>query len=65
MFETAYTMKITKNFMHDLEGVTEGKDVNVHSTWDDGYHDCWKGIKRLFDPKDPEAGYKKYLSEQK
>eukprot|EP00343_Euplotes_focardii_P001128 CAMPEP_0205799200 /NCGR_PEP_ID=MMETSP0205-20121125/386_1 /ASSEMBLY_ACC=CAM_ASM_000278 /TAXON_ID=36767 /ORGANISM="Euplotes focardii, Strain TN1" /LENGTH=49 /DNA_ID= /DNA_START= /DNA_END= /DNA_ORIENTATION= len=49
-------MKLTKNFMHDLEGVTDGKDVDVYKTWDEDYHKCWKGIKRLFNPEDPEAG---------
>ena len=58
-------MKVTKNFMHDLKGVTEDHDVNKEKLWDKDYHDCWKGIKRLFDPNDPEAGYKKLHSEKK
>jgi len=51
--------------MHDLKGVTEDHDVNKEKLWDKDYHDCWKGIKRLFDPNDPEAGYKKLHSEKK
>lgn len=45
--------------MHDFEDLTEGKGVNSHGVVDDEYHDCWKGIKRLFDPNNKEAGYKK------
>lgn len=58
-------MKITKAFMHDLEGATEDHDVDTHKNFDHSYHDCWKGMKRLFDPNDPDAGYKKYLAEGK
>lgn len=57
-------MKITKNFMHDFDHATEGKEVNKHGSVEDDYHKCWEGIKRLFDPNDKDAGYKK-LKESK
>mmetsp|Transcript_39276 Transcript_39276/g.45051 ORF Transcript_39276/g.45051 Transcript_39276/m.45051 type:complete len:96 (+) Transcript_39276:400-687(+) len=60
MFETAYTMKITKNFMHDFDEVTEGKDVNSLGTVEDDYYKCWQGVKRLFDPNNKNAGYKEF-----
>lgn len=58
MFETAYTMKLTKNFMHDNESQTDGKDVDSYKTVETDYYKCWKGVKRLFDPTNPDAGYK-------
>ena len=59
MFETCYTMKLTKNFMHDFGKNTEGKDVDVHKSVDDDYHKCWQGLERLFNSEDIDAGRKK------
>jgi len=58
MFETCYTMKITKNFMHDFGEATKDKEVNTNKSVDDDYYKCWQGMKRLFDPKNKKAGYK-------
>lgn len=59
MFETAYTMKVTRKFMHQFDQETEGKNVDPNGVVEEDYYKCWEGIKRLFDPNDKDAGYKK------
>ena len=58
MFETAYTMKVTKNFMHEFEHETKGKEVDKDKLYDGDYYKYWEGMKRMFDPKDKDAGVK-------
>jgi hypothetical protein len=58
-------MKVTKNFMHEFGDSTKGKEVDPHKIVDSDYYKCWQGMKRLFDPTDPDAGFKKLKDQNK